>query len=138
MNFVQKVLDDREKHIINKRNLSIDIDKRIAELRTSSKAVSGNLIDKSSSIVSKGKSHKLLKKVLLKDKHTKQKIKENEQNEALELVSELKKEIQELKDELDDKQMELENKEKQSEILDKLFQKGLIDDEGNPTDQIKL
>ena len=34
--------------------------------------------------------------------------------------------------------MELENKEKQAEILDKLFQKGLIDDEGNPTDQMKL
>ena len=138
MNFVQKALDDREKHIINKRNLSIDIDKRIAELLTSLKAVSGNLIDKSSSIVSKCIFHKLLRKVLLKDKHTKQKIKEKEQNEALELVSELKKEIQELKDELDDKQMELENKEKQAEILDKLFQKGLIDDEGNPTDQMKL
>ena len=91
MNFVQKVLDDREKHIINKRNVSIDTDKRIAELLTSSKAVSSNLIDKSSSIVSKGKSHKLLRKVLLKDKHTKQKIKEKEQNETLELVSELKR-----------------------------------------------
>ena len=41
MNFVRKILDEREKHIISKRNLSVGIDKRIADLFSSSQMMSG-------------------------------------------------------------------------------------------------
>ena len=40
MRFVQKILDDREKYTIQKRNLSIEIDKKIADLLLSSQMVS--------------------------------------------------------------------------------------------------
>ena len=138
MQFVQKVLDDREKHTIQKRNLSIEIDKKIADLLLSSQMVSGWYICIFNSLVCKGKSHKLLRKTLLKDKNIKKKESEQELKEALLLVPELKKQIYELQDNLEEKEHELENKSKNSEILAKLFKMGLIDAEGNPIEKINF
>ena len=138
MRFVQKILDDREKYTIQKRNLSIEIDKKIADLLLSSQMVSGWYICILKSLVSKGKSHKLLRKTLLKDKNIEKKESEKEQMEALVLVPELKKQIYELQEILEEKELELDNRSKDSVILEKLFNKGLIDGEGNPIDKISF
>ena len=98
MRFVQKILDDREKYTIQKRNLSIEIDKKIADLLLSSQMVSDWYICILKSLVSKGKSHKLLRKTLLKDKNILKKESEKEQMEALVLVPELKKQICEVQE----------------------------------------
>ena len=138
MRFVQKILDDREKYTIQQRNLSIEIDKKIADLLLSSQMVSGWYICTLKSFVSKGKSHKLLRKTLLKGKNIEKKESEKEQMEALLLVPELKKQIYELQEILEEKELELENRSKDSVILEKLLNKGLIDGEGNPIDKISF
>ena len=138
MRFVQKILDDREKYTIQKRSLSIEIDKKIADLLLSSQMVSGWYICILKSLVSKGKSHKLLRKTLLKDKNIEKKESEKEQMKALVLVPELKKQIYELHEILEEKELELDNKFKDLVILEKLFNKGLIDGEGNPIDKISF
>ena len=86
MNFVKAVLDEREKSIISKRNLSMSIGKRIANLLSSSQMVSGKFFHIYNYIVNKEKSHKLLRKALIKDKRVEQKLIEKEQKEAYELI----------------------------------------------------
>ena len=88
MNFVKLMLDEGEKSIIIKRNISMNIDKRIANLLSSSQMVSSKFFHVYNYIVNKGKSHKLLRKALIKYKSVEQKLMEKEQKEACELVLE--------------------------------------------------
>ena len=120
MNFVKDVLDEREKSIISKRNLSMNIDKRIANLPSSSRMVPDKFFHVYNFIVSKGKLHKLLRKALIKDKRVDQKLMEREQKEAYELVSQLKRQIEELTYELGQTERQLESRVKDTEILQKL------------------
>ena len=80
----------------------------------------------------------MLRKTLLKDKNIEKKESEKEQMEALVLVPELKKQIYELQEILEEKELELDNRSKDSVILEKLFNKGLIDGEGNSIDKISF
>ena len=72
--------------------------------------VSGKIYHVYNYIVNKGKSHKLLRKALIKDKRV-------EQNEALELIPELKRQIEELAYELGQMERQLESRVKETEIF---------------------
>ena len=61
MNFVKAGLDEREKNIIIKRNLSINIDKRIANPLSSPQMASSKFLIVLYYIMNKGKLIKLLK-----------------------------------------------------------------------------
>ena len=116
----------------------MNIDKRIANLLSSSQMVSGKFFHVYNYIVNKGKSHKLLRKALIKDKRVEQKLMEKEQIEAYELVPELKRQIEELTYELGQTERQLESRVKDTEILQKLYQNGVIDVDGNPKELIKF
>ena len=79
--------------------------------------VSGKIFHVYNYIVNKGKSHKLLRKALIKDKRVEQKLIEKEQNEALELIPELKRQIEELAYELGQMERQLESRVKETEIF---------------------
>lgn len=131
MNFVTMKLKKRENEMLKKKNMTIDIDSRVADLLTSSQMISGNHNCTINRLVSKGKSHKLLRKALLKDKRDELELNTKMLKEMSDQVPTLKEEIYNLKLELDKKDDELREREGDAEILSKLFEKGLIDENGD-------
>ena len=80
--------------------------------------------------MSKGRSHHLLRKKLLRDhREEKNRIKE-EKEEALLKVIPMKEEIEELKRELLEKEKQLVEYNKDSELLRNLYESGIIDLDG--------
>ena len=79
-----------------------------------------------------------MRKALIKDKRVEQKLMEKKQKEAYELVPELKRQIEELTYELGQTEKQLESRVKDTEILQKLYQNGVIDVDGNRKELIKL
>ena len=82
MKFVCRLLEQREKNILSKRSLTINIDKRIAELFLSSKMISSTVTLSQFFIVIKGKSYNLISKAIFKDTLDAKKMKEKEHAEA--------------------------------------------------------
>ena len=79
-----------------------------------------------------------MRKALIKDKRVEQKLMEKEHKEAYELVPELKRQIEELTYELGQTEKQLESRVKDTETLQKLYQNGVIDVDGNPKELIKF
>ena len=88
--------------------------------------------------MSKGKSHMLLRKSLLRGKKDEHREKEKEMKEELDIVPELKEEIKDLKLQLEETAEELERRDKDAIILLNLFEKGIIDRDGNIIEKIEF
>ena len=80
----------------------------------------------------------LLRKSLLRDKKDEHREKEKEMKEELDIVPELKEEIKDLKLQLEETAEELERRDKDAIILLNLFEKGIIDRDGNIIEKIEF
>ena len=107
------------------------MDPKIAKIFENSQNVSCILLISLLSLVEKGKSHKLLRKVILYDQRKTHQLDEEELKDAASLVPGLKREIDELVEELDSKNEKIEEYERQAKMLSNLFDLGVIDGEGN-------
>ena len=74
----------------------------------------------------------MLKKKLLRDQKEERNRIEEEKEQALLTIEPMKEKIMELKNELQEKEKELNEFNKDSEILRNLFERGVIDIDGNP------
>ena len=118
--------------MLKRNNQCIQVSPRMAEIIKSSQMVSGKIMNLIAWLVSKGRSHHLLKKKLLKDEKEKRNRAEEEKERAINSIAPMRKAIQELKKELSEKEKELESYSKDSDILHSLFERGVIDIDGNP------
>ena len=117
--------------MLEKSNLTIKMDPKIAKIFENSQNVSCILIFSLLCLVEKGKSHKLLRKAILNDQRKVHQLGKEELKDAASLVPELKREIDELVRELDSKNEKIEEYERQAKMLSNLFELGVIDGEGN-------
>ena len=83
------------------------------------------------SAVTKGKSHNLLRKKLLRDEKEQANRIEKEKNDELKAVDALQEEVNNLKEELKQRDYELEKIENDQKILHTLYKDGVIDEHGN-------
>ena len=82
-------------------------------------------------IVNKGRSHKLLRKYLLRKEKEQKIFDEARDKECIESIPSLMNEINDLKNEIMLKDEEIFRLEEDQSILKNLFDKGVIDGEGN-------
>ena len=94
---IKSVLKEREDMMLKKRNLSINIDSRIAEIFKSSKMVASILKLSLTFIVSNGRSNHLLRKKLLRDKKEERNRAQIDQEIVLGTIPLMRREIEELK-----------------------------------------
>ena len=73
-----------------------------------------------------------MKKKLLKDEKNKRNQIEKEKEQAIDSIAPLKETIEDLEKELNEKERELEIFSKDSDMLRNLFERGVIDIDGNP------
>lgn len=83
------------------------------------------------SIVRKGRSHYLLRKAITKKERDKVKAETKAKEELLKSIPNLKEEIEELRKELMVKQRDIERLETDRLILSDLYEKRIIDSQGN-------
>ena len=94
------VLSIRENSLLEKRNLTIDINPRVASIFKSSQMVANRLISCYAYLATKGKSHHLLRKKLMRDKKQEKELIESQKNDALNTITPLQETIEDLKKEL--------------------------------------
>ena len=81
---------------------------------------------------SKGRSHKLLRKAILKHSKDEKKREEEEMDQQLESIPLLQKEIFDLKELINQKDNEIDLYSSDRKILTKLLKMGVIDRDSNP------
>ena len=129
--FIKEAMHNRAEHILKKKNLVMKMDPRIASIFQRSQNVSGKHNCYISDLVENWKSHKLLRKALLKDE---KKTKEREVKEVKDKVNSIPgliDEIEELRAEIRYKTEKIEEYEKDQSILSKLYDMGIIDENGD-------
>ena len=134
---VKEMTIKREEHILDKSNLIIKMDPRIARIFHNSHNVSSKSQRLSFMLAEKGKSHKLLRKALLRDRKI---IKEEENKEldrAVKSIPGLVDEINQLLFEIQEKNDKIQAYDKDQEILIKLFDMGVINGDGDLINQEK-
>ena len=129
---IKTVLKRRESQMLKKHNLTINVDSRMADIINSSQMVAGRFAHYLTKLVSKGRSHHLLRKKLLRDQREEKNKIEEEKEQALLSITPMRREIDELKQELQNKEKEVMEFSKDSEILRSLYDRGVIDLDGNP------
>ena len=82
-------------------------------------------------LASKGKSHLLLKKNILCKERERKEEEELERKEELYSIPLFQNKIRELKEDLAEKNKEIENLERDQDILRDLYERGIIDANGN-------
>ena len=128
---IKTAMNKREVQMLKKSNTIVKMNSKIAKIFKNSHNVSGFLLTSLLCLVEKGKSHMLLRKAILQDQRTANKNKEKELKDVADLVPELKNEINKLAEELDAKDKNIEEYEKQRLMLAKLYEVGVIDEDGN-------
>ena len=132
---ISQAIKERETFIIDKHSMEIKVDSRIAEALNSSSMLSSNTYNILNFVAQKGRSH-----LLLRDKEEDKTMKglkkiaeKNRQryNQMCEENDYLKSEIEKLAEELDRKSDEAQDENKNRELLSDLYEKGIIDEEGN-------
>ena len=73
----------------------------------------------------------LLRKALIKEKKDKESTLQREKDRAYEMLPQLLKEVEELKEEVMARDHEINQHKKENEICRELFDRGLIDEDGN-------
>ena len=121
---IKRCMNKREKHILNKQSMVIEMDSKIAKIFLNSQNVSGMANSRKLWLVEKGKSHKLLRKAVLRGKKINEEFMEKEVNEADRLIPDLKNEIDKLRSEIQLKDFEIEEAAKERDILAKLYDLG--------------
>ena len=127
----------REEHILDKSNLIMKIDPRIARIFHNSHNISSKSQRLSFMLAEKGKSHKLLHKALLRDRKI---IKEEENKEldrAVKSIPGLVDGINQLRFEIQEKNDKIQAYDKDQEILSKWFDMGVINEDGDLINQEK-
>ena len=79
--------------MLEKRNLTINVDSRMADIIRSSQIVAGKFTQLIAELVSKGRSHHLMKKKLLRDLREEKNRIEEEKEQTLLIVAPIKEEI---------------------------------------------
>ena len=124
---IKTVLKRRESQMLKKHNLTINVNSRMADIINSSQMVAGRFAHYLTKLVSKGRSHHLLQKKLLRDQREEKNKIEEEKEQALLSITPIRREIDELKQELQNKEKEVMEFSKDSEILRSLYDRGVID-----------
>ena len=73
----------------------------------------------------------LLRKALIKEKKDKESTLQREKDRAYEMLPQLLKEVEELKEEVMARDHEIDQHKKENETCRELFDRGLIDEDGN-------
>ena len=128
-------MERREEHLLEKRNLTINMDKKIAAIFKDSMNVSGIQFIWLFILVERGKSHKLLRKALIKEEKSAKILEQEELKKEVMSIPSLKYEISQLRNEILSKEEEIEKNRHDSGILVRLFDMGVIDENGNLLDQ---
>ena len=129
--FIKEAMHNREEHILKEKNIVMKMDQRIARIFQHSQNVSGKHNCFTSGTVEKGKSHKLLRKALLKDEKEDKKREIEEAKDQVSSIPGLISEIDQLRAEIQLKTEKIEVDEKDQDILSKLFDMGIIDANGD-------
>ena len=132
---ISDAIKSRERHIIESNSLEIKTEGRIADAIMNSSFISSKSNKYINIIASKGRSHLLMRTPKLKSDRKKNmhlyKDEEEKSEDEKNDVKILKDEIKKLNEQLNDKQKEIRKSEKYGDLLSDLFQKGIIDNEGN-------
>ena len=120
---------EQDKLIIN--NLSIDIYPRIAKYLNALRVCQVCVLSLIFNLVSCEKAHHLRRKVVLRDKKEQKEVEEKELKDAAKQVPELLSEIESLRQVIEEKDREIERNDADRMILGSLYEKGIIDGEGN-------
>ena len=132
---ISKKLKERETFILKKKEMLLDVDPKFARIFQNSNMVSGLVHSYLMFfLVHKGRSHHLLKKSIFKKKKEKFEEETKDKEELLKSIPSLKDEIYELRKELTEKEEQLRSNQVNAKILDDLFKKGIIDQDGNVLD----
>ena len=128
---IKKAMDKRQKHILGKKNLTIQVDSELAKLSKShiQYQVSHNLFYTFDS-ASNGRSHLMLNTVKRDERRANKSLFKKLLAEH-EMISDMKEEVSKLRDELKRCQVDKEEADKNKEILANLYDKQVIDDFGN-------
>ena len=114
------------------------MDPKIARIFETSRNISGRNHHTKFDQVDKGKSHKLLHKALLNDTKVTKKLEEEELNKKIESIHNLKNEIDQLRSEIQKKNIEIDSYGKDQEILSKLYDIDIIDENGDLISKDKI
>ena len=129
---VKDKLEEREADMLKKHNLIMEVDMDFADIFNSSSMVSQVInINPNLYIVQKGRSHQLLRKIIVKREKDQKEQEGKHQKELLESLPHLKEEISNLKDEIASKDKNLDRFNQDAGILEELYRKGVIDENGN-------
>ena len=89
-------------------------------------------------LVEKWKSHKLLRKALIKDNRDSKRHEVEKVKDAIDSIPNIHDEIDGLKEELEQKDKELNEREEQRRMLVRLFESGVINDRGELFDKDEI
>ena len=132
---VSNAIKSRERHIIETNSLEIKTEKRIADAIMNSSFISSKISAFMYFIATRGRSHLLMRTSKHKNERARHvnlyKDEESKSEDEENCIDTLKDEIKKLSQELNEKQNEIRKNEKYGDLLSDLFQKGIIDSEGN-------
>ena len=131
-------MSENEEHILEKKNLVIEMVPWIAEIFKHSKNVSGVVVFFKLVLVEKGKSHKLMRKALINDNRDSKRHEEEKVKDAIDSIQNIHDEIDRLKEELEQKDKELNEREEQRRMLVRLLESGVINDRGELIDKDEI
>jgi hypothetical protein len=117
--------------MLKSNNSSIEVSPKFAALFTESQMVSSKMYSLLLSILAKkGRSHMLLNREKKFKRIEDQKEAQNKHDESESLIAKLSLEVENLKDELVRRDMEKDENDKNRDILGRLFEQNIIDEDG--------
>ena len=135
---IDSAIKEREQYILKNKSLEFQVDPRIVKAVEKSSMLSSNIFTSFFNLASKGRSHLLLRD--LEEEKTVKGLKriKNQQsiqiNEAEDEIEKLRKEISLLQSEIDQRDCYEKEEEKHRQLLSDLYEKGIIDEDGNYVD----
>lgn len=130
---IRRKLQERQDEMLEKSNLMMDVDEKIANIFEHSQMVSGLLSRLMYIIVRKGRSHLLLRKGIIKAEKKRAVERQMKIERALGSIPALKQRIEDMEEELRQKQISIDEFSQDSELLKSLYERGVIDANGEPT-----
>ena len=129
---VQNRLEERQEYLIKKNWVSIQVSTELADVFSSSRMVSSKIIiSHLIYIAKKGRSNLLLNRTKRFEKLEKEQAIKDKIDTDREMIENLKKEIIEMRDEIAGQENEWYDSRVNKEILNKLFEKKVIDKDRN-------
>ena len=133
--FVENAIKDRQNKFIQKHNMEIETDSRIVSAFEKSNFISSICVCLIRIIATKGRSHMLIRKSsevpVRRQLREENKDEEDKDENKDSQILYLKNEVAKLKEELRVNNDSIDRNDKYADLLNDLFHKGIIDEEGN-------